>query len=331
RYAAIAYCELALTRIGDVVLGMFGLAVLAVVLSSRVDVNVFSLGPLYRNRLLRCYFGASRPGQRRPHPFTGFDRDDDVTLAELATASQRPYPLINCAINLTTGQKLAWQHRKAGSFVFTPLYCGYEMPEEGSSRWVGRYCATADYVSSAVRPGRKGSIALSNAITISGAAASPNAGYHSSPAVAFLLTVFSVRLGSWFQNPRRPEVWRRPGPSQSLVPLLSELFGMSNDRSDFVYLSDGGHFENLGIYELVRRRCRFIVACDASCDPNSTFEDLGNAIRKCRIDLGVDIEIDTSALVPQGEARTSLQPCALGLVRYDRVHARAGVGYLLYI
>jgi hypothetical protein len=330
QHAAAAYCDLALTRIGELAMLMFGLAVLAIVLSSRVDVNVFSLGPLYRNRLLRCYFGASR-AVRRPHPFTGFDREDDVALSELASSGQRPYPIVNTAINLTTGQKLAWQHRKAGSFVFTPLYCGYEMPEEGSPRWVGRYCATADYVSGVSRPGRKGSIALSNAITISGAAASPNAGYHSSPTVAFLLTVFSVRLGSWFQNPRRPKVWARPGPSQSLRPLLSELFGLSNDRSDFVYLSDGGHFENLGIYELVRRRCRFIVASDVSCDPRSTFEDLGNAIRKCRIDLGVDIEIDTSALVPQGPLRLSAHHCALGLIRYDRIHARAGVGYLLYI
>ena len=330
QHAAAAYCELALTRIGDLAMLMFGLAVLAIVLSSRVDVNVFSLGPLYRNRLLRCYFGASRT-IRRPHPFTGFDREDDIALAELATPKQRPYPIVNTAINLTTGQKLAWQQRKAGSFVFTPLYCGYQMPEEGSARWVGRYCATQDYVSGVARFRRKGSIALSNAITISGAAASPNSGYHSSPTVAFLLTVFSVRLGSWFQNPRRPKVWARPGPAQSLRPLLSELFGLSNDSSDFIYLSDGGHFENLAIYELVRRRCRFIVASDAGCDPKSTFEDLGNAIRKCRIDLGVDIEIDTSALVPQGDAHVSPHHCALGLIRYDRLHARAGVGYLLYI
>lgn len=337
--AALAYCELALTRIDELAIWMTGLAALAFVLQWRVDVNVFSLGPLYRNRLLRCYLGASRQSGRRPHAFTGFDRDDDVALADLAgpvssagpVRPQRPYPVVNTAINLTTGQKLAWQQRKAGSFVFTPLYCGYQMPDDGGTRWSGRYCATQEYVSGPTRAVRRGSIALSNAVTISGAAASPNAGYHSSPTVAFLLTVFSVRLGSWFQNPRKPEVWRKPGPSHSLKPLLSELFGMSNDRSDFVYLSDGGHFENLGIYELVRRRCRFIVACDAGCDPDSTFEDLGNAIRKCRIDLGVDIEIDTSALRPMGNERLSQHYCALGVLRYDRINPTAGVGYILYV
>lgn len=338
-HAALAYCELALTRIDELILWLAGLAALAFVLQWRVDVNVFSLGPLYRNRLLRCYLGASRQGLRRPHAFTGFDRGDDVPLADLAGIAtsagparpQRPYPIVNTAINLTTGQKLAWQQRKAGAFAFTPLYCGYQMPDEGGARWSGRYCSTISYVSGPLRAVKRGSIALSNAVTISGAAASPNAGYHSSPTVAFLLTVFSVRLGSWFQNPRRPELWRRPGPAHSLKPLLSELFGLSSDRSDFVYLSDGGHFENLGIYELVRRRCRYIVACDAGCDPQASFEDLGNAIRKCRIDLGVDIEIDTSGLRPSPATGSSAHFCAVGILRYDRIDPASGVGYLLYI
>lgn len=331
--------ELALAQTDAIWWWLLGLVVLAFLLQLRVDVNVFSLGPLYRNRLLRCYLGASRQSERNAHPFTGFDRDDDLRLMDLvgarvgdsACVPQRPYPLINTAINLTTGQKLAWQHRKAASFLFSPLYCGYQMPDEQGSGWRGRFAATGDYVSGPANPRRRGWIALSNAVTISGAAASPNAGYHSSPTVAFLLTVFNVRLGSWFQNPRWPGMWRRPGPLHALKPLLSELFGLSNDRSDYVYLSDGGHFENLGIYELVRRRCRFIIACDASCDTNSGFDDLGNAIRKCRIDLDVDIEIDTSALQPCGDDRLSTHHCALGLIRYDRVDARESVGYLLYV
>ena len=333
-----AYCELALADKAALGAWIAALGLLAFLLQLRIDVNVFSLGPLYRNRLLRCYLGASRRGARQPHPFTGFDRGDDLPLADLAGAvsdvgparCQRPYPIINTAINLTSGQKLAWQSRKAASFAFTPLYCGYQMPEEGSTRWVGRYCATRDYVSGPKHANMRGSIALSNAVTISGAAASPNAGYHSAPSVAFLLTVFNVRLGSWFQNPRRPEIWRQPGPAHALRPLLSELFGLSNDRSDFVYLSDGGHFENLGVYELVRRRCRFIIVCDASCDPGASFEDLGNAIRKCRIDLDVDIDIDTRALAPLAHGNC-VYHCALGLVRYDRADPRERTGYLLYV
>ena len=84
----------------------------------------------------------------------------------------------------------------------------------------------------------------------------------------------------------------------SLRELLYELLGMTTDRREWVYLSDGGHFENLGIYELVRRRCRFIIACDAGQDGAVTFGDLGNAIEKCRSDFGVDIEIDVSKIRP---------------------------------
>ena len=120
----------------------------------------------------------------------------------------------------------------------------------------------------------------------------------SSPTVAFLLTVFSVRLGSWFQNPRRPDIWRKPGPSHSLKPLLSELFGMSNDRSDFVYLSDGGHFENLAIYELIRRRLRLIVVTDGGADEKYTFEDLQNAIHRVAEDFGAKIAFERPFWMP---------------------------------
>jgi hypothetical protein len=76
--------------------------------------------------------------------------------------------------------------------------------------------------------------------------------------------------------------------------LLSEALGMTTDASRFVNLSDGGHFENLGLYEAVRRRCRVIVVVDGGCDPNYSLGDLGNAIRKCRVDLGVEIDFGKS-------------------------------------
>ncbi len=68
--------------------------------------------------------------------------------------------------------------------------------------------------------------------------------------------------------------------------LLGELLGQTSNTNPYVFLSDGGHFENLGLYEMVARRCRRIVVVDAGCDPDYAFEDLGNAIRRVRIDLG---------------------------------------------
>ena len=116
-------------------------------------------------------------------------------------------------MNITTGERLAWQERKAASFVFSPLFCGYDLRQRERQRRRAAYQPTADYVKEA-----KGCVGLSSAMAISGAAASPNQGYHSTPAVAFLLTVFNVRLGWWMQNPGplRRVVQRRAGLGLSL-------------------------------------------------------------------------------------------------------------------
>lgn len=68
---------------------------------------------------------------------------------------------------------------------------------------------------------------------------------------------------------------------------------MTTATGRWIYLSDGGHFDNLGLYEMVRRRCRFIVVSDAGCDPDAALADLGNAVRKSYIDFGVRIRFDS--------------------------------------
>src|SRR5262249_51875978 len=134
-------------------------------------------------------------------------------------------------------------------------------------------------------------------------AASPNMGYNSSVPMAFLLTLFNVRLGWWLGNPgvagRRTSGLANPWSNVWL--LFNEMIGETNDQYQYVYLSDGGHFENLGIYEMVLRRCRYIVVSDGGCDPKYIYDDLGNAIRKIRIDLGVPVEIDKVLMLPRTE------------------------------
>lgn len=300
------------------------LLVVVIGLARTVDVNVFSFHMFYRNRLVRCYLGASNDaeGTRREHPFTGFDPGDSPKMSDLA--GQRPYHIINTAINLTRTRNLAWQERKAASFTISPLFCGYDLnpssPTEGS-----RYQSTADYL------GGAGWLASGTALTISGAAASPNMGHHTSPATAFLMTVFNVRLGWWMQNTQSLNSWTRKGPSFGILWLVRELFAMADETRPFVYLSDGGHFENLGIYELVRRRCRFILAVDAGHDSEFKFEDLGNAVRKCQVDLGTRIDIDTRAIIPDPNTGRSLFHCAVGEINYPSVSGEKHVGMLLYI
>jgi hypothetical protein len=129
-------------------------------------------------------------------------------------------------------------------------------------------------------------------MAISGAAVSPSMGYNSSPGVAFLMALFNVRLGWWLANPRgnNPD-YAKTKPPFALWPFFMEMFGLTSETRRWVYLTDGGHFENLGLYEMVRRRCRVIVVSDAGCDPDYSFEDLGNALRKIWIDLGVRIDL----------------------------------------
>ena len=167
-------------------------------------------------------------------------------------------------------------------------------------------------------------------MAVSGAAASPAMGYHSSPLVSLLLAVLNVRLGWWLGNPGAAgdRTYRKDGPDLAFGPFFSELFGLTTDDRPYVYLSDGGHFENLGVYEMLRRRCALIVVSDAGQDGRCDFADLGNAVRKARIDLGVEIEFTDPRFVSSARAASPrLVPAALcdwhgTLSRAGRTHGQ---------
>jgi hypothetical protein len=226
---------------------------------------------------------------------------------------EHPMHVINTALNLVAGDDLAWQERKAESFTVSPLHTG-------ASR-LG-YRPTWAY-------GGPSGVSLGTAVAISGAAASPNMGYHSSPALSFLLTLFNVRLGWWYGNPARDK-WTNRNPTNTLQTVLSEAFGHTNDENDYVYLSDGGHFENLALYEMVQRRCGCIVVSDGGADPDFGFDDLGNAIRKIRIDMGIDIVITHMQLFPRSRSGDAPKYCATAVIRYSAVDPGAKDGRLLY-
>ena len=168
------------------------------------EINIFGLSQLYSNRLVRCYLGATRwaPGVRKPHPFTQFDFHDDIRLSDLSKDFRGPFPIFNCTLNLGGSSDLALHSRHSASFSLTPLRCGADRPRVG-------YAPTGD--SSAPESSFAGGVKLGQAVAISGAAASPNMGYNTSPLVALLLTMFNVRLGWWFPNPGR-ERWDGPRP-----------------------------------------------------------------------------------------------------------------------
>ena len=278
-----------------------------------INVNRFSLHAVYRNRLVRAFLGSARARgypKRRADAFTGFDAADNVPMAQLP--KQKPLHLINITLNTLATKNLAWQERKAEAFSMTPRAVGN--PNVG-------YRPTKSYAN------RDEGITLGTAMAISGAAVSPNMGYHSSPVIGFLLMLFNIRLGWWLGNPKRT-TYQAEGPTFSAVPLAEELAGQTTDTSRWIYLSDGGHFENLGLYEMVRRRCRRIVVSDAGCDPKYAYEDLANAARKIYIDLGVSIDFETMDLAARQTPPKIAAYCALGRITYP---GSADEGWMLYI
>jgi hypothetical protein len=299
---------------------MVGLIAFSTGVSWLINVNRFSMHALYRNRLVRAFLGSARPtGARTADPFTGFDPADNPPLAKVRPKEpqhRRLFHVINAALNVVhfSERKPAWQERKAESFTMTCLHCGNPNV---------KYRDTAAFGGA-----RRGGLSLGTAMAISGAAVSPNQGYNSSPLIGFLLMLFNIRLGWWLGSPSRENTYYREGPTFSLTPALRELAGDTSEESKWIYLSDGGHFENLGLYEMVRRRCRRIVISDAGCDPTFSFEDLGNAVRKIYIDFGVSIRFDKLEIKARQNPPVPGLRFAIGTIDYPGSKLQ---GWLLYI
>ena len=293
---------------------MAGLVLASFVISLFVNVNRFSLHALYRNRLVRAFLGSARGPLRAPDPFTGFDPQDNFPLATARPKSgaNRLFHVINTTLNVVSTNNAAWQERRAESFSMTRQHCG--------NRYVG-YQPTSRYGN------KRGGLSLGTAMAISGAAVSPNQGYNSAPLIGFLLMLFNVRLGWWLGNPAC-RYFEREGPVFGITPALRELAGATGDRGSWIYLSDGGHFDNLGLYEMVRRRCRFIVVVDSGCDPDCKFEDLGNAVRKAYIDFGVSINFGRIAIQARQNPPVPGARFATAEIHYP---GSTRPGWLLYI
>ncbi len=239
-----------------------------------------------------------------------------------------PYHLINATINIQKPEIHAAEGkdgsdevkvrshdlrgRKADYFLFSQLHVG--------SRITG-YCSSEEMHE------EDRHLDLGTAMAISGAAAAPNMGTSTVKPLVFIMTMMNVRLGYWLPNPRfvhfrhNPDANRNSGATvkprliQKLrkdgkrlvnflrlatrvgpLYLLLELFGNLNETWAFVNVSDGGHIENLGLYPLLVRRCRLIIAVDGERDPKvkerHKFSALASAIRHAKIDEGIDINID---------------------------------------
>jgi len=292
---------------GTELLSVAGLAaalcVFSYIASWAIGVNSFSMHSFYQRRLRGAYIDGGGLGTDAPGD------------PPLSAAPRRPLHIINAALNMTSPSEThaEWQERKATSFTFSALHVG----SPGT-----KYRDSKDYA---------GGLALSQAMAISGAAASPNMGYHTSLLVSCVMAFFNVRLGVWLPNPgvvtTRKQTFEPPTPARL---YWQEFLGRSTSETPFVYLSDGGHFENLGLYEMVRRRCDGIVVVDAGCDPDYKFEDLENAVRKIRIDLGIRVEFSNGGPTPESSHR-SQRHYETGVIRYSEQNPTTADGKLILI
>lgn len=257
----------------------------SILLSLPVDINRMSAHIAYRNRIVRTFLGASH-FKRIFNPFTGFSATDNIELKEMVAEEmaesfgerrpvhpQRPFHILGGSVNLARGERLAWQERRAVPFTFSVAHCG---------------SASLGY-----RPSSKfaDGITLGTAMAVSGAAANSGMGFYTSPLKSFFLTLLNARLGWWLGNPNHKRNWKRRGPLFNHLPLLAELFSLTSPKYGWINVSDGGHFDNTGVYEMLRRRCRRILLIDA----DSTETGIASASRKARIDLGADLVLEYKA------------------------------------
>jgi hypothetical protein len=105
---------------------------------------------------------------------------------------------------------------------------------------------------------------------------------------------------------------RRPRPHY----LFKEMLGRTKLNDRFLYVTDGGHFDNLGVVELLRRGCTTIYCLDAAGDPAGTYAALGEAIALARSELQVDIEIDPSPIDPPAKGAPPATDHVIGRIRY---------------
>jgi hypothetical protein len=275
------------------------------------DPNLLSMHTFYKARLVRAYLGASNPN-RNTQEISEAAGGDDVLLRELKNCQRgAPYHLINTTLNLVGGQDLATAQRSSDYFIFTKLY-------SGSSRTGYRRNLPEQYM--------QGQMSLGTAVAVSGAAVSPNMGAKTqTAAVAMLLTLLNVRLGYWASTPNR-NLWRSAQAALWPVYMLKEFSSQTNDLSGYCYLTDGGHFDNTGLYSLVERACRFIILSDNGADTKPCFEDLGDAIRRCRIDFQAEISLDVTPFFKEtdeaSEDKLAKSHYIVGTIRYSEEHLR---------
>ncbi|MGZ4676744.1 MAG: hypothetical protein ACXV8Y_09465 [Acidimicrobiia bacterium] len=273
------------------------------------DLNQWSLHPFYRDRLQSAYAVG-------PVPDGGLGPRDDDRIADLGTVesggAQQP-TLVICAAANVADDRLTPPGRPVVSWTFEHDCVG--------SRELKRVCPGTGVATPADLAAIDGTLGSAwTAVAVSGAAFSPAMGKMTRPE-RFLFALANLRLGVWYPNPLRLQsdedrAWfarhRFPRPHY----LVKEALGIHRPQDRWVYVTDGGHYENLGLVELLRRGCTEIYCFDASGDRPDTFGTIAEAMRLAREQFGVEVTLDPTLMEPPaGKAISPVGVCA-GTIRY---------------
>lgn len=265
-------------------------------------INLSSLQSFYSARITRAYLGASNKDRFRAHakgdrakasaaeplPSDQVSLDDFLWNGELATWA--PLHLINVTMNNTDapGEQLVQRDRKGQPIAITPRGFAIDGGEVQQFQ-TGKPHLEIDRT-----------LNLGQWTGISGAAVSTGLGRQSSLGLSLLLGSANIRLGAWWKSglgtsaqdfASKASEWAFPTQTYLFGEFTAKFHGLARN---YQYLSDGGHFENTGAYELLRpeRRVNFILVCDHGADRGYGFDDLANLIRLVRIDMQVELAVE---------------------------------------
>ena len=259
---------------------------LSLALGFFVNLNYIAIHRFYRDRLMETFMpdienvenkSSTHNAAKRANKayFKHFDCKDSIPNG--------PYHIINTNLVLVNSDEYIYNYRGGDNFILSPLYCG-----SNATGW----CKTSEYMG--------GKMTLATAVAISGAALNPNTGVGGdgitrSKLLSFVMSFLNLRLGYWAHHPiEKPSFFTTPNHFKPGNYSLGNLLGYqgNNKNRPYLQLSDGGHFENTGIYELIRRRARLILACDGGEDHTFSFSDFQTTIRRIEDDFGARVSVD---------------------------------------
>lgn len=264
-------------------------AVAAWLLCCVVNVNTYALQKFYRGHVIDSWVkidpGKASPRwlhQTRSH-YRGWEFGPRLTgdrRGRSAPAPRRaPLLLINATLegNRSLGDE---PELPSHIFTFSPVASGagaaqYWTAEESGGKPIEAFA-------------RRNRLDVGNIVAISGAFLSP--GTIANPALSAVLHLFNIQTGYWV---RMPDEFRVRTVKESLAFHLCQSIGIDRNDDSRLMLTDGAHVENLGLYALLRRRCRLIVVSDCSQEDAGAreerrFDSLVQAMQQAAVD-GVEI------------------------------------------